>query len=98
MTVAVKLQPSDEQARALLLTLEIANNAANYISEYAWCNRVFRQYDLHKALYYEVKSRFGLSAQVVVRVLAKVADAYKLDRKKQREFRNRGSIAYDDCL
>jgi putative transposase len=98
LTVAVKLQPSQEQAHALLQTIERANAAANYISEWAWYNCTFRQYDLHKALYYEVKRRYSLSAQVVVRVLAKVADAYKLDRKRQREFRNHGSIAYDDRI
>src|SRR5712691_10120798 len=39
-----------------------------------------------------------LSAQVVVRVIAKVADAYKLDQARQRRFRPLGSIAYDDRI
>ncbi|MEP6774765.1 MAG: RNA-guided endonuclease TnpB family protein, partial [Chloroflexota bacterium] len=98
LTVAVKLIPTQEQASALLRTLELANDAANYISEWAWYNRTFRQYDMHKALYYEVKARYDLSAQVVVRVIAKVADAYKLDSKRMREFRNHGSIAYDSRI
>lgn len=36
-----------------------------------------------------------MSSQVVIRLNAKVADAYKPDRKKQRFFRKHGSISYD---
>lgn len=91
----VKLLPDPDQHDALKRTLEQVNAAANHISRYAWHNRVFRQYDLHHALYYAVREQFGLTAQVVVRVLAKVADAYKLDRKHARTFKPHGSIAYD---
>ncbi len=53
---------------------------------------------MHKALYYRVKGEFELSAQIVVRVFAKVADAYKLDKKCKRNFRQHGSIAYDSRI
>ncbi len=101
LTVTVKLQPSEEQAHSLRETLERANDAANYVSEWAWQNRTFGQYTLHKALYYRVKDEFGLSAQIVVQVFAKVADAYKLnkgEKKSKRTFRKHGSIAYDDRI
>jgi IS605 OrfB family transposase len=91
----VKLTPTKEQHQALLKTLESVNDAANYISERAWETKTFRQYDLHHLLYYDIRSRFALTAQIVVRVLAKVADAYKLDRKAPRTFNRHGSIAYD---
>ena len=32
---------------------------------------------------------------MVVRCIAKVADAYKLDRKRKRSFQALGSVAYD---
>ncbi len=44
------------------------------------------------------QTRFGLSSQVIVRCVAKVADAYKLDQKVQRSFKRLGSIAYDDRI
>jgi len=91
----VKLQPSKEQHHALLQTLETVNDAANYISGHAWGTGVFRQYDLHRALYYDIRCRFNLTAQVVVRVLAKVADSYKRDYKTPQRFKRHGSIAYD---
>lgn len=91
----VKLKPTEEQHKALLSTLETVNDAANYISDHAWETKTFRQYDLHHVLYYDIRNRFNLAAQIDVRVLAKVADAYKLDRVTQRVFKKRGSIAYD---
>jgi len=42
-----------------------------------------------------VRERFGLSSQVTVRCISKVADAYKLDRRTKRVFRKTGAIAYD---
>ncbi len=94
----VKLVPTEEQANALKHTLEATNEAANYISDRAWETRTFRQYDIHQIVYAEVRERFGLSAQVTVRVIAKVADAYKLDRKTKRTFKRHGSIAYDSRI
>jgi IS605 OrfB family transposase len=91
----VKLQPTPEQAELLKHTLERVNGAANFVSDTAWHQQSFRQYDLHKLAYYPVRENFGLSAQVAVRLIAKVADAYKLDKKTKRTFRPHGSIAYD---
>ncbi len=91
----VKLKTTPEQADSLKHTLEVANAAANYVSQRAWETQTLRQYDLHRLLYYDIRQRFDLSAQVAVRVIAKVADAYKLDRKHQRTFAPLGSIAYD---
>jgi IS605 OrfB family transposase len=93
-----KLCLTPEQAQALKKTLETANRACNYISIWAWENKTFGQYHIHKGVYAEVRERFGLTAQVAVRCIAKVADAYKLDRKKRRTFKSHSSIAYDDRI
>jgi putative transposase len=98
LTAKVKLLATDEQRDALLQTMRVANEACNYISDYAWENETFGKYALQKAIYYDVRERFDLSAQVVVRCLAKVGDAYKLDRKSKHVFRPLSSIAYDDRI
>lgn len=98
LTVAVKLTPTQEQAHALRCTLERANEAANYLSEYAWQEQTFGQWTLHKARYYDLRDRFVLPAQIAVRVIAKVADAYKLDKKTQRIFKPHGSLAFDERI
>lgn len=94
----VKLQPTAEQAHALKRTMETANAVANQISAHAWNVGSFRQYDLHHDCYYEIREQFDLSAQMVVRAISKVADAYKPDRKTKRTFRPLGSIAYDNRI
>ena len=98
LTAKVKLLPTSEQADMLKRTLETANAACNYISERAWKERTFRQYSLHKLVYYDVRERFGLSSQMTVRCISKVADAYKLDRKTKRSFREKGAVAYDNRI
>lgn len=57
--------------------------------------KTFRAYDLHHATYYSVREKFGLSAQLAIRVIKDVADAYKLDTKTKRTFRPLGSVTYD---
>ena len=94
----VKLLPTPEQADVLQHTLEQANAACRFVSDTAWETKTFRQYDLHHQCYPAVREQFGLSAQVAVRAIAKVADAYKLDRKAKRTFKTTGSIAYDDRI
>jgi IS605 OrfB family transposase len=94
----LKLQPSPSQAAALLDTLVRANQAANFISRTAWETRTFANFALHKLLYATLRASSGLSAQLVVRLLARVAHAYKRDprdRKIMRRFRQHSSIAYD---
>jgi putative transposase len=98
LIVRLKLLTSPDDHRALLATLERANDAANLVSEHAWQTSTFGRYALQKACYFDVKAGFGLTAQVVVRLFAKVADAYKRDRKRPRVFRRHGSIAYDDRI
>jgi putative transposase len=94
----VKLLPTPEQSDVLGSTLEQANAACQFVSNTAWETKTFRQYDLHHKCYQAVREQFGLSAQVAVRAIAKVADAYKLDRKAKRTIRSTGSIAYDDRI
>lgn len=98
LTVQAKLLPSADQATVLLQTLEAANATANSISARAWSERTFQQFSLHRLVYADIRAETGLSAQMVVRLIAKVADAYKLDRARQRRFNRHGSIAYDERI
>jgi IS605 OrfB family transposase len=61
-------------------------------------SRTFRHYPLHHECYRACRARFGLSAQMVVRCIAKVAHADALDHRTCRKFKPMGSIAYDDRL
>ncbi|MCC7017957.1 MAG: transposase [Rhodospirillales bacterium] len=94
----IKLLPTSDQVVALQHTIETANAACNTISRVAWEQGVFGKYDLQQRVYHHIKIEYGLSAQMVIRCLAKVGDSYKLDRQTQRTYRPHGSIAYDDRI
>lgn len=98
LTTQVKLVVTPEQAETLRQTLDVANDACNTISEWAWDNQTFGQFALHKATYRNIRDTFPLSSQVVVRCNAKVADAYKLDKETKRTFKPTGAIAYDERI
>jgi IS605 OrfB family transposase len=98
LTAAIQLLPTPAQADALARTLEAANAACDYISQVAWASKTFRQFALHKLTYQVARAMFGLAAQLAVRCIGKVADAYKLDRTTQRTFQPRGAVPYDDRI
>lgn len=94
----IKLLPTPEQATALQQTLAAANAACNQISQVAWNTGTFQKYALQKLTYGDVRETYGLSAQLTIRCIAKVSDAYKLDTRVQRTFRPHGSVAFDDRI
>ena len=98
LTAQVKLQPTPEQYDLLRSTLQQANAACNTISQVAWSERAFRRVPLHKLVYHDMRDAYGLSAQVVVRCIGKVVEAYQLDRRTARTFRPDGAIAYDSRI
>ena len=96
LTAKVKLDTDKKDFEALKQTLILANKACDDISAAAWGARVFSQFGIHKLTYYDIREAYpDLSSQIVIRCIAKVADAYKLDKKVQRTFQPLGSIAYD---
>lgn len=92
----IRLNPTSEQHAILLATLVEANTACNAISAIAWQAHEFRRIPLQKISYHQVKDSFRLGAQALLHCIAKVANAYTLDRKAQRTFRSHGAIAFDD--
>jgi hypothetical protein len=76
--VQVKLLPTpeQEQEQALAETLRTRNEAANWVSKVAFSRKCFRNYDLRRHSYREIKTTFGLSAAPAQHVIKKVADAY----------------------
>lgn len=98
LTAQAKLQPTQAQADSLKRTIELTNSAANYASKQAWDSRTFGRVPLQKLVYHPMRAQFAISAQSACLVVRKVADAYKLDKETEREFRPLGAIAYDDRI
>lgn len=89
------LLPDAAQHGQLLAALERVNQACNSISRTAWGTKTFGKYSLQKLVYADTRSAYGLSANLTIRAISKVADAYKLDDKRPRMFKPHGAIAYD---
>jgi putative transposase len=98
LTVQIRLLPDTAQQAALRATIELANQAANLVSETAWERGVSRNWDLRRITYGQVRE-MGLSAQPAQHVIKKVTDTYKADRHSKRTFRSDAAQPYDDrCL
>lgn len=98
LTEKVKLVPTSEEKSILLETMEIFNEACDKISAYAFSEKAFDIYSLHKIVYHEIRSEFHLPAQLTIRAIAKVVESYKLDKSAIHLFRKRGCLIYDSRI
>lgn len=56
------------------------NEACNDTSKTAFDLHMANKIDLQKVVYYDIRERYGLPAQMTVRAIAKVVEAYKRDK------------------
>ncbi len=94
----VKLAADPEQQAALVRTLEAFNAACEWIASVAFSEGTANKFKLQKLVYREARERFGLSAQMAVRAIAKVCEAFKRDKRIQPHFRPRGAMTYDERI
>ncbi len=98
LVAALKLTPSPEQAACLRATLVRCNEAATWLGQLGFDAGILGQYALHKLAYADLRSRFGLTAQAAVRTIAKVADAFKVNKEVAPAFRPNAAQPYDDRI
>jgi putative transposase len=96
--LVVKLAPGPDKHAALVRTLETFNAACNDIAGVAFERRMANKIELQKLVYYDIRQRYGLSAQMCIRALAKVAAAYKRGREERPSFRAHGAMTYDERI
>ncbi len=94
-TLQVKRLPSLAQHALLLDTMHVLNAACTWIAAYASAEQCAAKFLLQQALYYEIRQRFGLSAQLAMRALAKAVEASKRGKATQVAFRPEGAVVYD---
>jgi putative transposase len=97
-TMLLKLAPTPEQHTLVLRTLETFNAACNDIAQTAFDEHSASKFSLQKMVYYDIRERYGLSAQMTIRAIAKVVEAYKRDRKIQPHFHPHGAMTYDQRI
>jgi putative transposase len=91
----IRLETTDKEKILLLNTMRQYNKAANYVSERAFELKIVDKYQLQKLLYRQIREQFGLTAQLAIRVISKVVEAYKHHRNTKSIFRELGAIQFD---
>ena len=97
-TLMLRLDPTPADHARLLRTMERINAACSTIADVAFQEQCASKVALQRTLYRQVREQFGLSAQMAVRAIAKVVEAYKRDRTRKPTFRPRGAVPYDQRI
>jgi putative transposase len=98
LALQTQLFPSRDQAKALEATMRAFNAGADWLSGEAFAARVANKIALQKTHYAALRERFGLSAQMAVRCIAQVCEAYKRDKTKRPHFRALASMPFDQRM
>src|SRR5262249_50719535 len=90
--------PDKHQAAQLRQTIERFNQAANWLAANAFELKTANKILLQQRYYTELRERFGLSAQMAIRCIAQVCEAYKRDKSIKPRFRKHAAMPLDDRL
>jgi len=85
LTAKIRIYPTPEEASVLLDTMRAYRDACNYASRFAMRPENRTRIALHNALYYEIRSRFGLRSQMACSVFRTVIGAYRTLKTQRRE-------------
>jgi IS605 OrfB family transposase len=98
LTLQLQVLPDGAQSARLLATMERANEAATFAARCGFDAGVFSQPSIHKLAYSEIRSKFGLSAQMAVRAIGKAVECFRRDKKICPTFHPHGAITYDERI
>jgi IS605 OrfB family transposase len=90
--------PTSQQFNQLVETMKRFNLACDYISWIAFDSKTLGKIGIQKLCYYEVREKFELSSQMVVRAIGKVSESYKTDKKTLHTFKETGAMVYDQRI
>jgi len=94
----IKLLTDDDGKKRLLDTMEAFNSACNEIAETCFEQKSASKFRIQKLVYHDIRKKYGLSAQLTIRAIAKTCDAYKINKKTKPTFKKYGSITYDQRI
>jgi IS605 OrfB family transposase len=98
LTLQTQLLPDGDQARKLSEAMQAFNAAADWLAGEAFSLRTHNKVELQQLYYRRLRDDFGISAQMAIRCIAQVCEAYSRDKSKRPRFRKYASIPYDQRL
>jgi len=83
-----KVNVLDKHEEKLLETMSLFRDICNYISEFAWENRIFNFFRLSKETYKKAREKFPqVHSDLVVNAIRFVANSYKANKKTKHTFK-----------
>ena len=95
LTLQLQILPDAQADDHLRATVERFNQAANWLAGKAYAAKLANKVELQKRHYRDLRQRFSLSAQMTVRCIARVVNAYKRDKQKRPRFRPHAAMPFD---
>lgn len=99
-TVKCRVEATPEYRRAFRETMRVFADACNYALGVAIQHNTANKIRLQKLCYREIRSRFGLTANLAIQALRRVAASYKAARAKRHKSRRfqPTSVSYDQRI
>src|SRR6266478_4201271 len=98
LTMQMQLFPERDHAARLRSTVERFNEAADWLAGEALDRKVSNKIVLQRLRYAELREKFGLSAQMAVRCIAQVCEAYRRDKSIWPTFRKHAAMPFDQRM
>src|SRR5215510_14143917 len=98
LILQTQLLPDRDQARKLSATMRAFNTAADWLAGEAFRLKSANKVELQQLYYRQLRDDFGISAQMAIRCIAQVCEAYSRDKSIRPRFRKYASIPYDQRL
>lgn len=98
LTIQLQILPDLEQTGRLLCTMQRFNEAATFAARKGFDAQLFSAPSIQKLAYYEIRSQFGLSAQMAVRAIGKAVECFSHDKTRCPVFKPYGAITYDERI
>ena len=86
ITAKIQLQAEAEQRELLDVTMDTYRSACNFVASYIFRTHDLKQLSLNKALYYDLRERYGLKSQMAQSVFKTVIARYKTILENQKEW------------
>lgn len=86
ITAKVQILTDDVQGGLLYQTMSVYRDACDFVSTYVFSTHDLIQSSLHKALYYDIRNKFGLKSQMSQSVIKTVIARYKTILENQKEW------------
>src|SRR5262249_50580329 len=98
LILQTQLLPDEDQAVQLSATMRSFNAAADWLAGEAFRLKTANKVELQQLYYNQLRDDFGISAQMAIRCIAQVCEAYKRDKSIRPRFKKYASIPYDQRL